>query len=446
MTLATPPGDRSGYGLVIKNILTGQRFDGLAFARYNSDTYGAFTFTKFGPVRFYQVADPDLAHEILVKRTDEFHKGIIKEVLQPFLGDGLLTSEGDFWKRQRKLAQPAFHARRIASYAGVMVEYTRRLLNGWRDGETRWIDREMMKLTLGIVSKTLFDADVSAEADRVGELMNSILDATNERLTAVIRLPEYIPTPRRMQVKRITAELDAIIQRIVDERRRAGEDKGDLLSMLLTALDDDGSGMSDKQLRDELMTLFLAGHETTANTLIWALVLLAQHPAALTALHAEIESVLGSRDATFEDLPNLPYSEQVIKETLRLFPTAPGVSRSPTHDLELGGYTVPKDAFMQISIYAMHHSNRYWQEPEAFRPERFAPEAEKLIPHYAYLPFGGGPRICIGNQFAMMEARLALITLVQHADLSLDPAHPPVAEQMFTLRPRGGVKMVVRKR
>lgn len=446
MTLATPPGDRSGYGLVIKNILTGQRFDGLAFARYNSDTYGPFSFTKFGPVRFYQVADPDLAHEILVKRTDEFHKGIIKEVLHPFLGEGLLTSEGDFWKRQRKLAQPAFHARRIASYAGVMVEHTHRLLNEWHSGETRWIDRDMMKLTLGIVSKTLFDTDVSAEADRVGVLMNDILDATNERLTAVIRLPDGIPTPRRMQVKRITAELDGIIQRIVDERRRSGEDKGDLLSMLLSALDDDGSGMSDKQLRDELMTLFLAGHETTANTLIWSLVLLAQHPQALAALRAEIDTVLGSRDATFEDLPNLPYSDQVIKETLRLYPTAPGVSRSPIHDLQLGGYTVPKNAFMQISIYAMHHSSRYWQEPEAFRPERFAPEAEKQIPHYAYLPFGGGPRVCIGNQFAMMEARLALITLMQHADLTLDPSHPVVAEQMFTLRPRNGVKMVVRKR
>jgi cytochrome P450 len=442
-----PPGIIFSNLDLLKFVLAQNQFDPVQFARQMSDEYGGFVRNKFGMIEIYQIADPELAHEVLVERATQFYKGnIMYRVLRPFLGNGLLTSEGDFWKRQRKLAQPAFHYKRIASYADTMTQHTHALLKTWQIGETRMIDREMMKVTLSIVNKTLFNVDISAEADRIGDAMNVILHAANENMNAVVALPAWIPTPKRYHQKRMIAQLDALIQQFISERRATKADNGDLLSMLLLAQDEDGQGMDDKQLRDEVMTMFLAGHETTANTLTWTFYLLSQHSDIKQRLYAEIDRVLGDRTATLQDLAQMPYLEMVLKESMRLYPPVPAVSRSPYADQEVGGYTLPKDAVMQISIYAMHRSTRYWQNPDIFDPERFSVENEARIPRYAYLPFGGGPRVCIGNQFAMMEAKLLLVTILQQVDLELVPNHQVIPEQLLTLRAKNSLPMVIKQR
>ncbi len=447
MTLTYPPGVRTGVVETIRTVMSGVEFDMLQFAKDSQAQFGSFNFTKFGWVTFYMITDPDLMHEILVDRPEEFYKlKLIKYALGPFLGNGLLTNEGDFWKKQRKLAQPAFHSKRIESYANIMVDYTRGMLANWRTGETRRLDREMMKLTLNIVAKTLFDADVSGDADHVGDLLTRILEASNDRLNAAVQVPDWLPTPKTRQMHKDIAELDVIIQRFIDERRQSGEDKGDLLSMLLQARDDDGSGMDDKQLRDELMTIFLAGHETTAMNMTWTWYLLMEHPDVMARLKAEVDAALGDRPAAMADLANLKYAEMVIKESMRLYPPAASVGREPIHDLELGGYTIPKGALLTLSTYGMHHNPKVFPNPEVFDPERFSPENEKRIPRYGYLPFGAGPRVCIGNSFALMEARLILATMVQQADLSLVPGQKIVPKQLVTVRPANGIEVKVTMR
>jgi len=447
MTITYPPGVRTGVFETIRTVLSGVEFDLLQFAKDSQAQFGDFNFTKFGWVTFYIITDPDLMHEILVDRPEEFYKlKLIKYALGPFLGNGLLTNEGDFWKKQRKLAQPAFHSKRIEAYADVMVDYARHMLASWHTGETRRLDREMMKLTLNIVAKTLFDADVSGDADHVGDLLTSILEASNDRLNAAFQIPDWLPTPKTRQMHKDIAELDVIIQRFIDERRQSGEDKGDLLSMLLQARDDDGSGMDDKQLRDELMTIFLAGHETTAMNLTWTWYLLIEHPEIMARLKAEVDAALGDRPATLADLPNLKYTDMVIKESMRIYPPAPSVGREPIRDLQLSGYTIPKGALLTLSIYGMHHNPKVFPNPEVFDPERFSPENEKTIPRYGYLPFGAGPRVCIGNSFAMMEARLILATMVQQTDLSLVSGQKIVPKQLVTVRPVNGIEVKVKLR
>ncbi len=447
MTAAYPPGIRTGVFQTIRTVLSGAEFDMLQFVVETQPQFGDFHFTKFGWVTFYMITDPDLMHEILVERPEEFYKlKLIKYALGPFLGNGLLTNEGDFWKRQRKLAQPAFHSRRIEGYADVMVDYAQRMLSGWHTGETRRLDREMMKLTLNIVAKTLFDADVSGDADRVGELLTRILEASNDRLNAAFQIPDWVPTAKTRQMRRDIAELDVIIQRFIDERRGSGEDKGDLLSMLLQARDEDGSGMDDQQLRDELMTIFLAGHETTAMNLTWTWYLLMQHPEIMERLKEEVDTALGDRPATLADLPNLKYAEMVIKESMRLYPPAPSVGREPVRDIQLGGYPVKKGAILTLSMYGLHRNPKIFPNPEVFDPERFSPENEKNIPRYGYLPFGAGPRVCIGNSFALMEARLILVTMVQQAELSLVPGQKIVPKQLVTVRPVNGISVTVKMR
>jgi len=444
MAISYPPGVRTGMVQTIRTIMSGAEFDMLQFVKDVQPQFGNFHYTQFGWVGFYIITDPELMHEILVDRPEEFYKlKLIKYALGPFLGNGLLTNEGDFWKRQRKLAQPAFHSRRIESYANVMVDYARAMMADWHTGETRRLDREMMKLTLNIVAKTLFDADVSGDADHVGELLTHILEASNDRLNSAIQLPDWLPTPKTRQMHKDIAELDVIIQRFIDERRQAGDDKGDLLSMLLQARDDDGGMMDDKQLRDELMTIFLAGHETTAMNLTWTWYLLMEHPEIMTRLKAEVDSVLGDRPATMADLAQLKYAEMVIKESMRLYPPAPSVGREPIQYLELGGYTIPKGALLTLSIYGMHHNPAVFPDPEVFDPERFSPENEKNIPRYGYLPFGAGPRVCIGNSFAMMEARLILATMVQQADFTLVQGQKIIPKQLVTVRPANGIVVKV---
>jgi cytochrome P450 len=443
-----PPGPRSGTLQLMKAVITRQKFEPLSFARLLNDNFGGMNYVQFGPIRFYQTSDAEIAHEILVDKASHFHKArLVREAFRPFIGNGLLISEGDFWRRQRQLTQPAFHSRRIENYGSVMVAHTQKMLESWHDGETRLIDREMMKLTLGIVCKTLFDADVSGDAEHVGELMTAVLEASNGRIFAAIRLPDWVKTPERSRLQQHIAELDSIIQRFVSDRRASGTDRGDLLSVLVMAIDDgDHSQMTDKQLGDEAMTLFIAGHETTAMALSWTWYLLAQHPEWMAKVRDEVDTVLNGRALTVHDLPNLPVGERVLKEALRLYPPAINIAREPVEDVEIGGYTIRKSAILQVSIYGMHYNAAYFPNPETFDPERFTPENEKQIPRYAYLPFGGGPRVCIGNQFAMMEARLILATVLQHYDLSLLTSEAVTPEVLLTLRPKGGIPIRLKLR
>jgi cytochrome P450 len=435
-TTTSVPGPK---GTLLLGNLGEYRKDTLNFERNVAASYGDVVRLRFAERRAFLVAHPDDIHKVLVTEANKYRKApIYRVLLSRFLGNGLLTSDGDFWKRQRKLSQPAFHTKRIQAYADTMVDYTEDLLETWADGQVRDINHDMMRLTLSIVVKTLFNTEIGPQADRVGEALTTVLEATNAGLQSPLQmLPEWVPLPRNIRNKQGVRELDAIINGIISARRTSNEDTGDLLSMLLMAQDDDGSGMTDKQLRDEVVTLVLAGHETTANVLTWALYLLSQHPAEEAKLHEELATVLGGRVPTLADLRQLPYTGMVIKEAMRLYPPIPAFARESLEPVELGGYTLPAGAIIIISANVLHHDPRWWPEAETFMPERFSKENEKALHKYAYLPFGGGPRVCIGNSFAEMEAVLVLATITQKYQLRLSPDDQDVIpEPTLTLRPR----------
>jgi cytochrome P450 len=388
---------------------------------------------------------PDIIEEVLVTNARKYSKGRVLRANRHVFGEGLLTSEGEFWLRQRRLAQPAFHRARIASYAATMVEYTQRMLEGWRGGEELDAHQEMMRLTLRIVGKTLFDADVERDAKDVGKSLEMLLEiGANFRRT--IFVPHWIPTPTNLRMKREVAQIEKILYRIIGERRASGRDAGDLLSMLLAAQDEDGSRMTDKQLRDETITLFLAGHETTASTLSWAWWLLAKNPKVEAKLHAELDAVLGDRAPSLDDLANLPYTGHVITEVLRLYPAAWGLARLAVEDHELAGYPLTKGMGVAMAQWVVHRDPRWYDVPEEFRPERWEGDLLKRLPRFAYFPFGGGPRQCIGNAFALMEAALVLATIAQRFRLRLVANHPVVPLASITLRPRHGVRVMLERR
>jgi cytochrome P450 len=388
---------------------------------------------------------PDAIEEVLVTNARKYTKGKVLRANRHVFGEGLLTSEGEFWLRQRRLAQPAFHRGRIASYAATMVEYTQRLLEEWRDGEERDAHKEMMRLTLQIVGKTLFDADVARDARDVGKSLELLLEIGAD-FRRTILIPHWVPTPTNLRVKREVAQIEKILYRIIAERRASGHDAGDLLSMLLAAQDEDGTRMTDKQLRDETITLFLAGHETTASTLSWTWWLLAQNPAVEAKLHAELDSVLGGRSPSFDDLPKLPYTGHVITESLRLYPAAWGMARLVVEDHEVAGYPVTKGMGVAMAQWVVHRDPRWYDAPEKFQPERWEGDLLKRLPRFAYFPFGGGPRQCIGNSFALMEAALLLATIAQKFRLRLVANHPVVPLASITLRPRHGVRVLLEGR
>jgi cytochrome P450 len=388
---------------------------------------------------------PDLIEEVLVTNARCYSKGRVLRANRHVFGEGLLTSEGDFWLRQRRLAQPAFHRERIASYAATMVEYTQRMLENWRDGEERDAQKEMVQLTLQIVGKTLFDADVERDAQEVGKSLELLLEiGANFRRT--IFVPQWLPTPANSRMKREVGQIEKILYRIIAQRRASGRDAGDLLSMLLHAQDEDGSRMTDQQLRDEAITLFLAGHETTASTLSWTCWLLAQNPAVEAKLHAELDAVLGDRAPALDDLPKLHYTGHVITESLRLYPAAWGMARLAVEDHEIAGYPVTKGMGVAMAQWVVHRDARWYDAPEEFRPERWETDLLKRLPRFAYFPFGGGPRQCIGNTFALMEATLILATMARKFRLRLVANHPVVPLASITLRPRHGVHVTLESR
>jgi cytochrome P450 len=409
---------------------------------------GDVTTFRMGPARVYFINHPDLIRDILVVNADKFIKGRALQRAQKLLGKGLLTSENEFHLRQRRMIQPAFHRTRIAEYARSMTEYADRMADDWQDGEEYDIDQEMMRLTLQIVGKTLFDADTDEDAGDVGKAMETIIGMFNFLVLPFSEILEKLPFPHTIRFNRARKLLDNIIYKIIDERRASGEDRGDLLSMLLMAQDeDDGTGMTNEQVRDEVMTLFLAGHETTANALTWTFYLLSQNPDAEAKLHAELDAVLNGRAATIDDLAALKYTEHVLAESMRLYPPAWAIGRFAVADHELGGYTIPKGSTVLCSPFILHHDARFWDRPNEFIPERWGSQSVKEAGQKnIYFPFGGGVRRCIGESFAWTEGILLLATLARKWKLSLAPGQQIGLKPLITLRPKFGMRMIAEAR
>lgn len=440
---ATPPGPR---GSALLGSARDFRERSLEFLR-EAASYGDVSSWRFGPFRMIQVNGPEAVRRVLVEDAESYYKDrLTKSILMPILGNGILISDGDLWKRQRKLVQPAFHVKRIAAYGDVMVAFARRMMATWTPGQTIDIHKAMMQLTLEVVAKTLFDADVASDVELIGQAVHIGQVNSNSRFTALISPPLWLPTPANRRGRWAIQTLNGIVRRFIEERRASGEDRGDLLSMLLLAVDDEGSGMTDQQAVAEAMTLFLAGHDTTANTLTWAWYLLDQHPEVRAKLHAELDTVLAGRAPTLDDLPKLTYTDMVIREVLRMYPAAWIVSREAVADTSLDGYRIRKGTTLFISPYSIHHDPVRFPEPDRFDPERFSAGWEDRIPKYGYIPFGGGPRICIGNSFALMEARLILAAIAQAWQPALPPGHVVQNAPMVTLQPKGGLPMRMDRR
>ncbi len=442
---AAPPGPKDVLGL---RSLRRFRQNAPAYLLELARRYGDMVRFFFGPFPGYLVSHPDWTHQVYVEQAALFHKpAIMKQVFKPWLGESLLTSDGDFWLRQRRLIQPAFHSRRIESYAQIMVAQTERALQDWRAGQERDIHHDMMALTMRIVSLALFDIDVSDEVEEVGRAIEAGLEITNAQFNRLVQIPDWLPTRENRRARRAQAVIDGLVMRLIRERRALGRAelaaRGDLLSMLLLAADEHGRGMSDQQARNEIYTLFLAGHETTAVTLSWAWHLLAQHPQAEARLHEELRAALAGRPPALADLPGLTYTDWIIKETLRLYPPAWVTSREAQQEVVIGGYTLPRGASVFISPWVSHRDPRYFEQPEAFLPERWAGDFEKRLPKGAYIPFAAGPRICIGNTFALMEARLILATIAQRYRLRSVAGHVVEPQPLITLRPKNGLRMRV---
>lgn len=413
-----------------------------------SAQYGDIVEYQFGPFPFYIVNHPDLVAEVLVRDADSYYKtSMTKVAMKRLVGEGLFTNDGDFWKRQRKLAQPAFHTRRIANYADVMVDFAQQSMTDWRDGQVLNVEHEMAALTMRIIAKTMFDSDLTGNDAEIEHAVKVALSIVDQRMSSLLPTPEWLPTSGNRRYKEAVNTLDVIIQRFIDQRRQSGEDRGDLLSMLMAAQDEEsGTGMSDRQLRDEAMTVFGAGHETTSAALTWTWYLLSQYPEIERKLHEELDTVLAGRAPTFADLPKLPYTEMVLKEAMRLYPPAWATTREAIRDTTIGGYPVAKGRILMVNIYGIHHDPRFFEDPREFRPERFSPENEKSIHKYAYFPFGAGPRVCIGNSFAMMEGCLLLATMAQRFEFDLPAEQRVEPMRNFTLRPKFGMKMTARTR
>lgn len=409
--------------------------DRLQFLWEASRQYGDLVHFPVGKRRhLYLVTNPEIIRYVLVDHPEQFSRGLLfKRRAGRFLGTGLLTSEGEFNMRQRRLMQPAFHHRQIMTYADQMVNDTLVLTATWHSGEERDIHQEMTSLTMTIVAHTLFGGDVTEATDVIGAAIRQGIDYLND---------EQLPEP--------TAALDTLnrcLAQIIEAQRLATTPTRNLLSLLLSAVDQAGSGgMTDEQLRDEVITLFVAGHETSANALTWACYLLSIHPEIETRLHEELQRVLQGRTPTLESLPNLPSLTMALKETLRLYSPAWNQTREVLQDVQFGEYTLPKGSTLIISPFIVHHNPRYFENPESFQPERFSPDNEKTIPRGVYFPFSAGPRVCIGQSFAMLEMQLILATILQRYRLVLRPDYEVYIDPSIALRPRGGMPMTIQAR
>lgn len=440
-----PPGPT---GKLITGVMREFNRDTLGFIERCQRDYGDVVRSRFLYLHAYFLYNPADIETLLTTDAKSYRKA--RSLRSPFfyrlVGNGLVTSEGDFWRRQRRLAQPAFHRQRISSYGDIMVEYATRATAEWKDREHRDIARDMTRLTLEVVVKTLFNSDVSNDADHVGAMLSEIVKPFAAQATLKWIADNRLPTPGHRRYFNAVSEIDRVVFRIISERRASGTDEGDLLSMLLQAQDEDGSQMSDAQLRDEVMTLFLAGHETTALALSWSWYLLAKHPEAEKKFHAELDEVLNGRPPEVSDLPKLKYTEMIAKETMRLYPPAYAVGREAIEETEIGGYRVPRGTQLFAFQWVTHRDPRFFERPDEFDPDRWDTEAIQNLPKYAYFPFGGGPRQCIGNYFAMMEIVLLMAAIGQRFKFSLAEGHKVEVLPVLSLRPKNGIKVITASR
>lgn len=417
-------------------------------------SHGDVCYFNLGSMQVCLLSEPDLVREVLVTKSSSFEKGEKdRYIMGRFLGKGLVTSEGDLHKRQRKLSQPAFRKKRISLYADAMCRQTERVLSEWKDGDEFDMVKEMMHLTMFIVTETLFQIDVSEKSEAIGESIETLQDVANKDFQTPWKISYWWPIPRNIRANRALQFVRGTIDEMIATRRAeeaAGEweDRGDLLSALIHASDEEtGERMSDEQLRDELITLFVAGHETTSNALAWTWYLLSQHPEIEAKLHEELDRVLGEKPVTLEDLPRLPYVQKVLKESMRLYPPAWILNaRCATEDVMIGEWLIKKGTYVFMSPYVMHRREDVFPDAEAFDPERFSPEQEKERNRFAYIPFGAGHRVCIGNAFAMMEASLILARIAQTYRVEMLPGQKVERLSQITMSPKNGLQMKLHKR
>jgi cytochrome P450 len=440
------------------------RSDPLRFLTRIQRAYGDFVPFTIGRLRMHLLNDPEAIREVLVTKNDSFTKSPALRNAKVTLGEGLLTSEGDFHRRQRRLSQPAFHPQRVAAYADVMVRFADEMTDAWRDGQTLDVHEQMMAVTLRIVAKTLFDAELPRDIDEIGAAMDVLVKMFRRATNPLGPLLNVLPLPSNYRFLRALKLVHGIIDRFIRQHREGGVDRGDLLSMLMRSRDAGGEvtvdpalvprpgeltgneGMTDRQLRDEIFTLFTAGHETTANALTFTWHLLGRHPEAAANLHEEVDRVLGARAPAAADVERLPYARAVLSEAMRLYPPAWIITRQAKHDVEVGGRRVPAGGVVMMSQWVTHHDGRWWPEPYRFDPGRWLAEPAVERPRYAYFPFGGGPRSCIGEFFARMEATLIIAAVARRWRVEPADAREPALQPTITLRPRDPMRMVVRQR
>lgn len=439
-----PPGPRGHW---LSGCLPELRRDRLAFWTWLARTYGDVAQVRIGRRRVYLISHPQGIEEVLVTQARHFIKHFALRLNPLVLGRGLLTSEGEFWLRQRRLIQPLFLRQQLLGYAPLMVAYAQQLADSWQEGEERDIVPEMMRLTLQIAAKVLFAVDVADEAREVGAALQFLQENFLARFHSLWPPPLWLPLPANLRLRRAVRQLDTLLYRFIQQRRRQGPGQGDVLSLLLRVRDEsDGRGMTDQQVRDEAMTLFLAGHETTALALSWTWALLGQHAQVAARLHWEVDTVLGSRAPTAEDLPRLRYTEAVLLEAMRLYPPAYIIGREALSPCTVAGYPVPRGTTVLMSQWVVHRDPRFYEHPERFWPERWLGDRGQQLPKYAYFPFGGGPRLCLGNHFALIEMVLVLATLAQRWHFRLAPGDWLVPWPSFTLRPRYGIRALLCRR
>ena len=438
-----PPGPR---GTLLGGNIHQFRTDILDFLLETARDYGPLASFRVGPRQVFLASGPDLIEQVLVTDAQHYIKHFGARAFKPVLGNGLITSEGAFWHRQRKLIQPAFLKTRVQSYAPVMAELTNQMLDSWTPGKRVQIDFEFEVLTSKIALKTLFDLDDRGDHERFDGVLKLAFNLMNERLRRIFKLPLWLPTPANRRLKRAVAELDQTVQSFIASGRSRQHPGDDLLSRLLVAQHQDGTRMSDRQLRDEAMTLYLAGHETTALTLAWSWYLLSQHRRVEEKLVSEWKRVLRGAPPSSAHLSRLSYTAAVIAESMRLFPPVYVIGREATTELELGGYRVKPGYTVLMSQWVNHRDPKYFPEPEEFRPERWEHGFSKRIPKFAYYPFGGGQRICVGSAFALMEAAIILAAVGQRYRFTLDPDAVIGIKTQITLLPANGIPTTLERR
>jgi cytochrome P450 len=442
-----PPGPR---GYPVLGVLPHLRSDPIRTFLDAANRYGEFVHLKAGPYHGFLASDPADIKHVLQDNARNYHKSPLYDRLRDSLGNGLLTSEDSFWLHQRRLAQPAFHRQRLQAMADVMVACTSQMLERWDQStspaDPRDVGAEMMALTQSIIVRTMFSTDLGA----AGAVLDRTWPIINRRIGETFwstKLETSLPLPANRRFWRALRELDTVVYQIIAERRQTRRDESDLLSMFLAARDDEtGAGMTDRQLRDEVVTMLLAGHETTSLLLSWTYYLLSQHPGARRSIEDEVDREIGNGRPTFAHIDRLTFTRRVLEESLRLYPPAWGFSRRALGDDELGGYRIPKGSLVFLIPFVVHRRPKLWPDPDRFDPGRFAPEHESTRPRFAYIPFGGGPRGCIGNQFAMLEAQLIVAAIAQRYRIELLPDQEIRPEPLITLRPKPGVRARLTKR